>query len=395
MADLTGWITAKAAMERLGVRPQTLYAYVSRGRIQARPASDDPRKSLYSAPDVERLAQSSRAVRRPAAVAASAIAWGEPMLTSAISTVHGGRLIYRGVDVVDLSREAGLEETAALLWEASPGVFATAIDEDQSPPGEASAAALTFLARRAAADPPLLNRGADDLHREGARLVNGLAAAIAGASLPAGQPIHTHLARSWRAPEATEPLRRALVLLADHELNVSTFAARVTASSGASLAACLLSGLATLTGPRHGRAGLELTRLAHRAHSEGAAAVLQALSDRKGAKPGFGHPLYAGVDPRAAALLESFEPPRVYMDLREVLARDHGLAPNIDFALGALATRFGLPDQAPFLIFAVARSTGWIAHALEQARDGALIRPRARYTGLTTREANEPPTVRT
>jgi citrate synthase len=380
-------MTAKAALEQLRVRPQTLYAYVSRGRIQVQPNPDDPRRSLYSAPDVERLARSSRAVRRPSAVAASTIAWGEPMLTSAVSTILAGRLIYRGVDVVALSREAGLEEAATLLWEASPCVFANVIDDDQPRLGDPSAAALALLARRAAVDPPLLDRGADDLHTEAARLVKGLAGAIAGNSANAGERIHDHLTRSWRAPGAAEPLRRALVLLADHELNVSTFAARVTASSGASLAACLLSGLAALTGPRHGRASLELIRLAYRAEREGVAAALRALSDRNGEMPGFGHPLYAGVDPRAAALLDSFEPPTVYRELRDSLARDHGLAPNIDFALAALAARFGLPNEAPFLIFAIARSTGWIAHALEQARDGALIRPRARYIGLTAASA--------
>ena len=382
VADGIGWLTAPQALARLQVRPQTLYAYVSRGRVQARPDPADPRRSLYSKPDVERLALSSRTVRRPSAVAASAIAWGEPMLASAISTVHAGRLIYRGADAVDLAMMGTLEEAAALLWGASPEVFAVGGKPSTAGGGPLSAV-FAFLSSEASSGASLLARTPRDLHAEGARLLFGLSQAVAGVERLPGEKVHAQLARGWGTPEATDILRRALVLLADHELNVSTFATRVAASSGAPLAACLLSGLCALAGPRHGRAALATSALVSEVGRIGVAAALKLIDIEAGAPlPGFGHPLYAGVDPRAAALLETFRPPALHGRLRAAVARRYGRAPNVDYALSAITARFALPDQAPFLIFALARSAGWIAHALEQVSSGELIRPRARYVGV-------------
>src|SRR5579871_655792 len=114
---MNGWIDRAAALAALGVKPQTLYAYVSRGRIGMRPDPADPRRSLYRADDVAALASRRARSRRPAAIAASAIAWGEPMIETAISTVRHGRLIYRGEDAVALAGSATLEQVAALLWQ--------------------------------------------------------------------------------------------------------------------------------------------------------------------------------------------------------------------------------------------------------------------------------------
>ena len=103
------WIDAEQAIAALGVRAQTLYAYVSRGRVGATAHPDDPRRSLYRASDVAALAAKKARGRRAADVAAEAIAWGEPVLPSAITTVEGGRLFYRGQDAVDLARMHSLE----------------------------------------------------------------------------------------------------------------------------------------------------------------------------------------------------------------------------------------------------------------------------------------------
>src|SRR5258708_6051556 len=105
---MNGWIDRAAALETLGVKPQTLYAYVSRGRIGMRPDPADPRRSLYRADDIAALTSRRARSRRPAAIAASAISWGEPMIETAISTVHHGRLIYRGQDAVTLAEHATL-----------------------------------------------------------------------------------------------------------------------------------------------------------------------------------------------------------------------------------------------------------------------------------------------
>ena len=169
--------------------------------------------------------------------------------------------------------------------------------------------------------------------------------------------------------------------MADHELNASTFAARIAASTGASLAAAALSGLATLLGPVHGGATLRVRALTDEAERNGARACVQLHLARGAALPGFGHPLYPDIDPRAAALLEYLPLPDVVADLAKEAFAATGLRPNIDLAAVAMGLAFGLPADAPFRLFAAARMAGWLAHAMEQAESGALIRPRARYAG--------------
>ena len=246
-----GWLTTHEALARLKVRPQTLYAYVSRGRVQTKPAADDPRRRLYSEPDVERLARSSRAARRPSAVAASSIAWGEPILRSAISTVRASRLLYRGRDAVDWSGTATLEDVAALLWNAPRDLLDEAGAPTMLAPGaRATKTCLSMLAHSAARTEASINQDEDERWRTAAATLRDVGAACGAGEWRANEPVHVYLARRWRAPAAADVLRRALVLLADHELNVSTFAARVIASTGSPLPACVLSGLCALLGPR-------------------------------------------------------------------------------------------------------------------------------------------------
>src|SRR5262249_37574227 len=113
----TRWLSAEQATAQLHVSRQTLYAYVSRGRIGVIAAPDEPRRSLYDATDVHRLAERNRSGRSRRAVAASTISWGEPILASAITRIEGGRPEYRGQDAIALSETATLEDVAALLWQ--------------------------------------------------------------------------------------------------------------------------------------------------------------------------------------------------------------------------------------------------------------------------------------
>ncbi|MEO8112901.1 MAG: citrate/2-methylcitrate synthase, partial [Phenylobacterium sp.] len=176
-------------------------------------------------------------------------------------------------------------------------------------------------------------------------------------------------------------IRRVLVLLADHELNASAFAARVAASTGASLSAAALAGLATLSGPRHGGATAAVRTFAAEAQQLGPRpAIANRLVEDRGL-PGFGHMLYPGEDPRAASLLARFTLTPELAELRQAVEAVTGLAPNVDFALVAISESLRLPKDAPFALFAVARCAGWIAHAIEQGQSDALIRPRARYVG--------------
>jgi citrate synthase len=376
------WLTAEQALKFLGVRAQTLYANVSRGRIRAKPDPADSRRSLYNGSDVARLAE-RRAGRRPTeTVAAQAIGWGDPVLTSEISTVANGRLWYRGRDAVALAESATLEEVAGHLWQASPVRLHDARAAKTAASGTPIARLLSAAAGRAAGDPPLRGRSPAVLKAEAEALFDTLLSASLGTVTGRLElPVHTRLATAWRKPRAEDILRRTLVLLADHELNASTFAVRVAASTGASLSACLLAGLATLTGPLHGGASRALSSLFEAARRLGADAAVREWLQRGEPLPAFGHPLYPEGDPRAVALMRQFKLSGMVQAVRTAAEDLTGEPPNVDFALAAVAASYALPRHAPFVMFALSRSVGWIAHALEQTATGQLIRPRARYVG--------------
>lgn len=243
--------------------------------------------------------------------------------------------------------------------------------------------AFLALAARAGFDPPMRGRNALALAVEAATLLDVMTDAVAGQV--GGGAIANRLALAWgQGPggPGADLIRRALVLLADHELNPSAFAARVAASTGSSLAASALAGLAALSGPRHGGAAAAIQAFAAEAAqtSPREALALRLAEDR--ALPGFGHQLYPDKDPRAEALLDRFEPIPELVRLRAAVTAVTGLEPNVDFALVALCETLKLPREAPFALFAVARCAGWIAHAIEQNQTGGLIRPRARYVGV-------------
>jgi citrate synthase len=179
-----------------------------------------------------------------------------------------------------------------------------------------------------------------------------------------------------------ELLRTAMVLLVDHELTSSAFAARIAASTGASLPACLLAGLTTLSGPLHGDASGRVQALFNEVERAGAEQVAAHYLSTGLPLAGFGHHLYPDGDPRAAALLALFEPPEVIARFIQTVTTLTGLQPNIDVALAALAVHYRLPADAAFGLFATARSVGLLAHCLEQLAVAQVIRPRGRYVGM-------------
>ncbi|MDE2448293.1 MAG: citrate synthase family protein [Gammaproteobacteria bacterium] len=385
-----GWLTATEALSVLGVRPQTLYANVSRRRIRARPDPKDPRRSLYHEADVRKLARSRSGARKAERVAAGAIEWGDPILPSAISTVAHGRLWYRGQDAVELAETRTLEEIASLLWEGPAVGLQSASGpasekrlprsrNDSSNPAPSLPRMFAAIADRAGRDPPSHGRTLAVLRSEAAEVL----ALLAGSAIEAGQagPLHEWIAATWQCKRAADVLRRTLVLLADHELNASTFAVRVTVSTGASLASGVLSGLSTLSGPLHGRASVGVHELVQSGRQRGMRAAVREWLEYGRPLSGFGHPLYSAGDVRAAALTRGFHLPPEYRELSAAVDELAGERPNIDFALAAMTASFRLPAEAPLVLFALARSVGWLAHAMEQAAAGRLIRPRARYIG--------------
>jgi citrate synthase len=206
----------------------------------------------------------------------------------------------------------------------------------------------------------------------------------------------------WRklSPEEPEPglvraLDAALVLLADHELAASTVAARAAASVRADPYAVVCAGLAVASGTLHAGASLDIEALLAEAGrpERGARAVGDRL--RRGERiRGFGHAVYQSGDPRAAFLLGLLREAAASASTRapaerlavaeavlEAAANRRLAAPNVDFALATLASMAGMTAGAGEAIFVVARSAGWLAHALEEYERGRPIRPRASYTG--------------
>lgn len=374
------WLTRDSAARRLGVKPATLYAYVSRGLIKASRRPGHARESLYAAADIDALLNRHGDARRPREIARHAMAWGEPVLESAITLVADGRLFYRGRDAVHLSETATLEETARLLW---------GISGDWAPPrprpiavtgATPRARGLAFLSRRAAESAPSQGRAPLHLAEEAHAILTGMADAMTNE--PGDAPFHARLAAMWNLrPRDAQLIRRALVLVADHELNPSTFAARVTASTGASLAAACLSGFATLTGPLHGEAAARALAWLHTCDRLGPRAALGEFLARGEAPPATGHTLYPHGDPRAAALMAALKPRQLVAEAVAAAENATGKPANIDMALAALTLQLDLPPDAPFVIFAAGRMAGWLAHAMEQCATRTPIRPRATYVG--------------
>jgi len=311
--------------------------------------------------------------------------WGMPVLPSAISTIRDGRLWYRGQDAIGLSNTYQLEDIANLLWGGSAITIGTAgvITASSAESGDPLGCGLIALASRSAKDLPTYGRSIAMLREEAADVLSTLVCAMCGSTnLRPGSSISAQIATAWQRPQAESVIRQALVLLADHELNASTFATRVAISTGASLSAGVLAGLATLTGPLHGRAAMSVTTLTDTVTRIGAEATVRERLLQGQPFPAFGHPLYPDGDPRASALLSQLPLAPEYDDLAVWVERLVGELPNVDFALAAMAYAYELPIESPLALFAAGRCVGWLAHALEQAESGHLIRPRARYIGV-------------
>lgn len=382
---MASWISMDEACRQLGVRPQTIYAYVSRSKLEVMPDPADTRRSLYRAEDVAGLAKRKQAGRKHETLAANTLFGSEPSIPTALCAFFRGRPYYRGQDAVGLARSATLEEVAQLLWAAELPVNFSSSESSASsaplPPGKPGrVAAFTALASMAATGHSTRGRLTRVLHSEGQALVGQLANAFGARH--GSQPLHLRFARGWKQPaKVADLLRTAMVLLADHELTSSAFVARIAASTGASLPACLLAGLTTLSGPLHGDASGRVQALFSEVQRLGDDKVVAHYLQTGLPLAGFGHHLYPDGDPRAAALLALFEPPDVIARFIEKVTKLTGLQPNIDVALAALVAHHRLPTDAAFGLFATARSVGLLAHSLEQLGVAQVIRPRGRYVG--------------
>ncbi|MBX3692858.1 MAG: citrate synthase family protein [Dokdonella sp.] len=394
------YLSAGEATRRLGISAATLYAYVSRGLVESRPG-DDPRSRLYRRRDIERLAERKRSGRGAARGAAQSLDRGLPVLETRISLIRPDGPYYRGHSAVALARAgASFEDATRILWDCGPNDpftdlragpwsahVASIAGNARLPPLERTLAAMPLLAldARHSFDAAMPMRRAI-----AARLLRQNAALLLGVEVEA-RAVHATIARAWRPRDAlfADLVRAALVVAADHELNVSAFAARVVASTGAHLHATVCTGLAALSGPRHGGATARAHALiADAVAGDSIAAVLDARWRRGDDLPGFGHALYADGDPRAAMLLAMLRDARprsrALAQVEAIVTHVeslNGQRPNIDFLLAAIAWTHALGPAHALVLFAASRVAGWLAHALEQQEQGGFIRPRARYAG--------------
>ncbi len=393
-------LSASEAARILGVSLATLYAYVSRGLLTPT-STQGARRKHYPHEAVLRLAARKADAKRGGHMAAAAMNWGVPVLETCISRIDDGQLHYRGHNALALAADATLEKAACVLWNDTERDYFSVPCAPVPARLRDRARALTQgmePLERAMALLPVLARvvpqvGIDDaagMVESGPTLMRCLAAILLEAEA-CSLPLHEQVARAWGTDAAqSELIRATLVLLADHELNTSTFAVRCVASAGAGLTSALCAGLAALSGPKHGGgsdAARPILEAALRAPVP-ADFIASYYSAGDYSLEGYGHPLYPAGDPRAAYLLErlahtSSAAPRTQAILA-ICAQTSailGTPPNADLALAAMELAFGWPTSAGIILFALARSAGWIAHAAEQAGHDALIRPRARYVG--------------
>lgn len=393
MAD---WMTAAEAAAELGVKPTTLYAYVSRGVLHSE-REPGKRESRFRRSEVERLAGRRR----------QRASGGEIVVDSGLTLLDpAGKLFFRGRDVTELVREWPYERVAEWLWS---GVDAPSVPWTTSPPalragrraqeavGPAASLAdrLRVIAAAVATTDPLRH---DRRPAAVASTARGLIAALVDCLPEVGRPAPpgASLARRlWPRLSAKEAKRgwvaaldTALGLLADHEMAASTFAARVAASTWADPYLVVQAGMAALGGPLHGGASREVRALVREAMATSPEQAVGAALRGDTGLPGMGHRVYVGPDPRARVILEAVErahPPaelyRVAQGIVAVAAAHGGPLPNVDFAIAVLEESAAMPDGAGEAIFAIARTAGWVAHAIEEYEHRLRYRPRAAYTG--------------
>jgi citrate synthase len=462
---MTEFLTAAQAAQRLGVKPATLYAYVSRGVLRRDHAADG-RSSLFDSDEVERLARRGRP-RRPVGVA-------DIMVESAITEIAGDRLRYRGLDVIRLATSRTFEDVAELLWAGEfpagpgdrtshprhpaphgrgartarpPGSVAWRTTPAALAAGRAAQAALpagtlplerfqVIVPAMAATDPLRLQLDPAAVLAAGRSIIAGLvdclppaapstmrqsappiraqsapptmaqsapptmaqsapptmpqsAPPTADPDLPIADRLWSRLCGGRASPALRRALSAALVLLADHELAASTLAARAAASVRADPYAVVATGMGALGGALHGGASLGAEALlAAAAGPDDVPRVVSELLRRGERVPGFGHFVYRTGDPRAVLLLDLVRqaapksgPLAVAEAVLAEVRRKSLPEPNIDFAIATLAQVAGMIRGSGEAAFAVARTAGWIAHALEAYAGPGPLRPRAVYTG--------------
>lgn len=392
-------LSAQEAADELGVNLATLYAYVSRGMIRSEAVGDSKRNRRYNAADIQRLKDRKDQRRNPEKVAETALHFGAPVIDSAITLIADGRLYYRGIDATTLAENHTIEETAALIWTGDIQAQIPDFPDLTLPPRcqiirphlddlttfERFQVLLPLIALD---DLAAYNLNFSDVVYTGARILRFMAA-IAADQNSASMRIVDALAPN--DSQSARLVNAALILCADHELNVSAFTARCVASAASTPYDAVIAGLSALKGAKHGGNTELVERLFQDVRAEGnvrKALVSYLKGNLTAFIPGFGHVLYPDGDPRGRKLLDMVK--QAYPESETVMLAESvekavfdlkGQHANIDFALVTLANVLQLPRGGAMTLFALGRTVGWIGQVIEQYETGQMIRPRARYIG--------------
>jgi citrate synthase len=396
------YVTSADALAILGVKPQTLYSYVSRGFV--RRMSVDRKTCLYNRDDIRRLKTRSVARSGHGPVAGGALQWGEPVLVTGITEITANGPRYRGHLATELARDGySFESVAEYLWNGGEIDRSKRWEFDSSLLGVARqvgslAGAYPGIHLRQLLTEIVLLLGIERTQghpdrqstsiAEAPTLVQALCTAFGfvgtGRRFVAPHKNETVAAYILRAlgleadTAQVRVLNTVLVLLADHEFSPATFAARIAASSGVDLHSCIGAALHVHFGSA---LGLRCDRIEN-------ALKMQATnrSDALDVPPlGFGHPLYAEKDPRATDILDLALGLKDHTAATEdALARlrrldDHGGAVSLDAALVVVCRALGIKAPVAAGLLVVSRCAGWIAHVFEQYQQDFMIRPRGKF----------------
>lgn len=400
----SGRLSTEETASRLGVKKETVYAYVSRG-VLARQKAVDGRASTFDADEVDRLRR-QRAGGHPGRL--------EAPVTTSVTDVRDGYVAYRGTPIDELARtKVGFEQVASILWGipsaqwTAPPELITAIAAATHRLGPSANLIDRLLAGTVMASTHDPFRHDRDPASATASVRHLVAATVD--SLP---PLKTvKMANNASIAERLWPrlttaartnarvLDQTLMLLADHGIASSTLAARIAASTRGGPHASIIAGLGALNGPLHGAAGQAVHHLLLDAEAHGVESAIADVLRTNGKVPGIGHFIHRTSDPRFEIMMRSLDestlsPARIAV-VHEVLdqTRERITAPhNIDFSLGSFTFAAGMAPDAGELIFALARIVGWIAHAIEEHEQAPLrFRPIGRYDALRPRPA--PPII--
>ena len=383
------FVSSAEAARYLGVSRQTLYAYVSRGWVRS-DAGDSSRSRRYNRLDLERLRQRKEVRSAPARKLTTALSWGVPLLETELTLIDEGQLYYRGRNAIELARSQQFFRVVQWFWNQDQSFQLSADGTGSMNPRPGSLPLREFqrcLLELSDRDVGGYDLSVPNVLSTGWRILGLFLQCLVGRSKVRLEDAAQQLQQAWapKNPDLAGILNAALILCMDHELNASSFTARVVASAESSLYEVVLAGLCALRGHRHGGMSLLCYQLLTELEATNMLrTTLVEWHREKGFVPGFGHPLYPTGDVRAKALLQMLKKTRVGQSQAKLVAQAVQVLrkpATIDLVLAALARAYGLPASSPFAIFALGRIAGYIGHAIEQHRQGGLIRPRARYIG--------------